>query len=87
MHLILYDFFFFQNEWCSGYYKFYHKGLQYDVSISSQKKKKKMMCQFLTTIKNKTKQELHKKFVYYLVHVILIIFITTSICKVLYSNF
>ena len=33
-------FFFFQNEWCSGYYKFYHKGLQYDVSISSQKKKK-----------------------------------------------
>ena len=32
-------FFFFQNEWCSGYYKFYHKGLQYDVSISSQKKK------------------------------------------------
>ena len=51
-----------------------------------------MMCQFLTTIKkikikNKTKQEVHKKFVYYLVHVILIIFITTSICKVLYSNF
>ena len=32
-------FFFFQNEWCSGYYKFYHKGLQYDVSISSPKKK------------------------------------------------
>ena len=77
-------FFFFQNEWCSGYYKFYHKGLQYDVSISSQNKKNDVSISNYNTQKI---QKVHKKFVYYLVHVILIIFITTSICKVLYSNF
>ena len=48
----------------------------YNMMFQFLLKKKKMMCQFLTTIKNKTKQEVHKKFVYYLVHVILIIFIT-----------
>ena len=38
---------------------------------------KKMMRHFLTTIQKKG----HQKFVYYLVHVILITFITMSICK------
>ena len=55
MHLILYDFFFFQNEWCSGYYKFYHKGLQYDVSISSQKKKNDVSISNYNKKQNKTR--------------------------------